>query len=192
MMVSADRNRDAATDGAGVGRPSEREGLFTPIIDEILSRHHRYVREEVPRIKAVLDECADGCGESAEAIGAVTRFFDGLAKELDAHLLREEDELFPALRAAEEGRRHERLGPVIRKLRAEHDHAGDALTQTHVALAEALVPEGAHPKIKELHGRLQAFEEDLRAHVRAEDLLFARATGLDKQKGGRAAPVVGQ
>ncbi|MHC5058436.1 MAG: hemerythrin domain-containing protein [Planctomycetota bacterium] len=182
--MSADRSRDAIADSAGVGGATGREGLFTPIIDEILSRHHLYVREEVPRIRAILEECADGCGESAEAIGAVTRFFDGLAKELNAHLLREEDELFPALRAAGEGRRHEHLGPVVEKLRAEHDHVGDALTQTHVALAEALLPEGAHPKIRELHRRLQAFEEDLRAHVRAEDLLFARASGLGRRPVG--------
>ena len=87
----------------GAAQSAKGSGLFTPLIDEILERHHRYVREEMPRITAILEKCADGCGESSEAIGAVTRFFGGLAKELEAHLLREEDELFPALRAATTG-----------------------------------------------------------------------------------------
>ena len=183
--MSADRDGGTVSGAAKGAKTSARAGLFSPLIDEILERHHRYVREEVPRIKAIFEKCADGCGESVEAIGAVTRFFGGLADELDAHLLREEDELFPALRAADEGRPHERIGPIIEKLRAEHDHAGDALTRTHVSLAEALLPEGARPEIEELHRRLRDFEADLKAHVYAEDLLFARATGLERRPGGR-------
>jgi regulator of cell morphogenesis and NO signaling len=168
----------------GAAEDAKGSGLFSPLIDEILARHHRYVREAMPQINAILEKCAEGCGESVEAIGAVTRFFGGLAKELETHLAREEEELFPALRAADEGRPHERVGPIIAKLRDEHDNAGDALTRTHVSLAEALLPEGAQPEIKELHRRLQEFEADLRAHVRAEDLLFARATGLDRRPSG--------
>ncbi len=159
------------------------DGMFSPIIDEILNTHHRYVREEIPRISAILEECADGCGESVEAIGAVTRFFNDLTKELEGHLAVEENELFPALRAAEAGRASAEMGATIARLRADHDHAGDALAQMHVSLAEALLPEGTSPEIQELHRRLKEFEADLRAHVRAEDLLFARAVGLGSGSG---------
>jgi regulator of cell morphogenesis and NO signaling len=168
----------SGSEASGAVHDAAKDAIFSPIIDEILAKHHHYVREEIPRISAILEECADGCGESVEAIGAVTRFFDGLAKELEAHLAVEEDELFPALRAVEAGRPSADVAATIARLRSQHDRAGDALTQTHVALAEALLPEGTAPEIQELHRRLKEFETDLRAHVRAEDLLFARAAGL--------------
>jgi regulator of cell morphogenesis and NO signaling len=175
-------NAEADT-GAVIG---EKEGLFSPLIDEILKQHNQLVREDTPRINAILEKCAKGCGESVEAIGAVSRFFGELAEELTGHFKREEEELFPALLAAEEGRPHKSIAPIIRKFEAEHDHAGDALTKTRVSLAEVLLPEGAQPEIKELHTRLQNFERDIWAHVRIEDLLFARASSI----GGR--PAVGR
>jgi regulator of cell morphogenesis and NO signaling len=184
--VSANQSSDAVVGVTECEKSSVRAGLFSPLIDEIVEQHHRYVREDTPRINAILEKCAADGGESAEAIGAVARFFGELADELAAHFLREERELFPVLRAADEGRPHESIGPIVARFRAEHAHAGDALTRTHVSLAEALLPEGARPEIKELHWRLVEFEADLKAHVRAEDMLFARATGLD----GR--PVVGR
>ena len=156
-----------------------QDGRFSPLIDEILSKHHRYVREELPRIDALLKKCAYDCGESKDAIGAVTRFFANLAEDIEAHLVKEEDKLFPALRAADEGRNDTDLSPLVRELAAEHDQAGDALARMQVSLAEALLPEGEQPEIEELHRRLLDFEADLKAHVRAEDLLFARAAGLD-------------
>jgi len=177
--VSENKNDGAAKGAEENARNPAGEGLFSPLIDEILGKHHRYVREELPRIGALLKKCAYGCGESKEAVGAVTRFFGNLAEDIEAHLVKEEDELFPALRAADQGRNNTALAPLIGELRAEHDQAGDALMRTQVSLTEALLPEGAEPEIKELHRRLQEFETDLRAHVRAEDLLFARATGLD-------------
>jgi len=179
-----DTDRDTgAADGA---KASRSDGLFSPLIDEILTKHHRYIREEVPRINALLKKCAYGCGESKDALGAVTRFFGNLAEDIEAHLVKEEDRLFPALRAADEGRSDTDLAPLVRELAAEHDQAGDALARMQVSLAEALLPEGEQPEIEELHRRLREFEEDLKAHVRAEDLLFARAAGLDgRPKVGR-------
>ena len=69
--------------------------------------------------------------------------------------------------------------PTIRKLRTEHDQAGDALARMQISLVEALLPEDEQPEIEELHRRLREFEADLKEHVRAEDQLFARAAGLD-------------
>jgi len=179
--------KDKIGEASGEDAAARADGRrFTPLIEKILNKHHRHVREEVPRINALLKKCSGGCGESAEAIGAVARFFEGVAKELEAHLLKEEDELFPALTAADKGRPHADVAPIVQRLRDEHGHAGDALTRTHVSLAEALLPEGERPEIKELHRRLLEFEADLREHVRAEDLLFARAAGLDGGPGGKA------
>jgi len=177
---------DSDKDAAKGVKASRSDGLFSPLIDDILAKHHRYVREEVPRISALLKKCAYACGESEEAVGAVTRFFGSLAEDIEVHLAKEEDKVFPALRTADKGRNDTDLAPLIRELRAEHDQAGDALMRTQVSLVEALLPEGERPEIEELHRRLREFEGDFKEHVRAEDLLFARATGLDgRPKSGR-------
>src|SRR3954471_11383517 len=60
------------------------------VLDQILSRHHVYVREESPRIQQLFAKVASKHGENHPEVVQAKELFDALAGELMVHLMKEE------------------------------------------------------------------------------------------------------
>jgi regulator of cell morphogenesis and NO signaling len=71
------------------------------LTSHIVGRHHRYVRDESPRIELLLQKVVDRHGEAHPELSAIQDTFVALLQELFAHMMKEERVLFPFLEAME-------------------------------------------------------------------------------------------
>ena len=142
--------------------------------------HHSYVRNEIPRITALLDKvCAKHSDLHPELLPIQEKFAD-LAAELTQHMMKEERVLFPYLKAlASGGQAQSCFGAVqnpIRVMMAEHENAGDLLVQIRTLTNNYQLPDGACKSYQVLYDALHGFERDLHQHVHLENnILFPQA-----------------
>src|SRR5579859_453324 len=74
---------------------------FLDLAAHIVNRHHRYVRDEAPRVQALLQKVVSRHGEAHSEVGAIQQTFAKLSEELSAHMMKEERVLFPFLEQME-------------------------------------------------------------------------------------------
>ena len=173
--------------------PSSREwssATLAEVIDEILQRHHVYVRDELPRLEPLIAKVASRHPENPN-YAAILEDFRALSAELSTHMLKEEQVLFPYLRAMEASVSAGRgvppafFGTVQRPVHAmmlEHDGAGDLLKQIRTLTNDYTVPAGACPTTQAMFAGLEAFERDLHQHIHLENnILFPRAVRMEQE-----------
>jgi regulator of cell morphogenesis and NO signaling len=166
---------------------AERPGLpaedawptASSLIDHVLEVHHSFVAREIPRLSALMEKVNRVHGPShSEQIPLMARIWARVAAELDAHMRKEEEILFPAIRAIE-ARRTPVMpcgveGPMA-VMEAEHEEAGRALRQLRALAKDYEVPADACGSWRALWSGLDEFERDLHVHVHLENaLLFPR------------------
>ncbi len=156
----------------------------------IVRRHHRYVRDESPRIELLLQKVVTRHGEAHPELGAIQDTFVALSQELFAHMMKEERILFPFLEAMETARRAGQQPPLgcfasvelpIAKMLADHDDAGVLLAKMRNLSGGYRAPEGSCPSYGGLYQALEEFERDLHHHIHLENnILFPRAVEMER------------
>ena len=148
------------------------------LCDHIVAAHHDMLRAELPRIDDLLATVVRVHAKRHPELHDLQRLFGTMRHELESHIETEEGVLFPACRAAEDGRaavdegllalheqEHTETGDTLaalRELAHDYDTAG-ALCGTHRRLLEAL----------------RRLELDLHQHIHEENnVLFTRARAL--------------
>lgn len=171
----------------------DRQWADAPLADlmaNIVDRHHRYVRDESPRLEAMLGKVVSKHGEAHPELRAIQETFLALTQELFAHMMKEERVLFPFVGDMEAASHAGGPAPhgcfpsvefPIARMLAEHDDAG-ALTATIRELSGGYrAPEDACPSYRGLYSGLEAFERDLHHHVHLENnILFPRAVEMER------------
>lgn len=152
--------------------------LATPaLIDHIVATHHAVVRRELPRLVALADKVAGVHGGQHREAGELGPGVARLAQALRAHLAAEEEELFPAMKGADQkgvDLDRERFASFF----DEHEEAGGLLHRFREITGGFGVPEWGCPTYRSLMEGLAAFEEDLHQHVHLENnVLFPRFGG---------------
>lgn len=147
------------------------------LIDHIVAAHHAFVRRELPRLTALAAKVAGAHGghhrEAFELGPGVAR----LAQALTEHLAAEEEELFPALKEADQKGVDLDRGEFA-SFFDEHEEAGGLLHRFREITAGFTVPEWGCATYRSLMEGLAAFEEDLHQHVHLENnVLFPRFGG---------------
>lgn len=147
------------------------------LIDHIMATHHAFVRRELPRLTALAAKVTGAHGgqhQEADELGPGVAL---LAQALSDHLMAEEEELFPALKEAEQSGvdlDRERFASFF----DEHEEAGGLIHRFREITAGFTVPEWGCPTYRSLMEGLAAFEEDLHQHVHLENnVLFPRFGG---------------
>jgi iron-sulfur cluster repair di-iron protein len=88
--------------------PENNPALLPPVelIQHILDKHHAYLRAELPRIHAMSERVAKVHGGHTPSLIELFEVFCAMAEELDGHMMKEEQILFPAIQTlcAGEGR----------------------------------------------------------------------------------------
>ena len=108
------------------------EASPSDLADHIVAHFHAKLREDLPRLTAMGQKVVGAHGERHPEVHRVGAVLQELRAELDQHMLKEEQVLFPFIRMldAGEGRRHPMLGRIaspIAVMEAEHEQAGAAL-----------------------------------------------------------------
>jgi regulator of cell morphogenesis and NO signaling len=182
----------AAAESSRLGSPSARDWSkesLSDLISHIVSTHHAYVRNELPRVGMLAAKVAAKHGPTHPETVEVQAIFNGLAEELTMHLMKEEQVLFPAIERMEEAKIEKRpampppFGTVqnpIRMMVQEHDSAGDALREIRRLTGDYKAPDDACGSYKALYQGILEFEADLHQHIHLENnILFPRAVAME-------------
>jgi regulator of cell morphogenesis and NO signaling len=168
-------------------------GAWEPpvLVDYIVTKHHGYVRQAMPTIAAHTRKLASVHGPNHPELLEVERLFAGVVAEMTMHMMKEEQILFPFIvtlaKAAAEGRPAPPIpfGTVanpIRMMEDEHESAGNALARIRTLTSGYQPPEDACTTYRVGLQELDAFEQDLHAHVHLENnILFPKALRLEAE-----------
>lgn len=150
------------------------------LIDYALKIHHRGIREEGPETLARLNALAAKYNELIE----VAHQFGESLNDLDEHLMKEENILFPfiyeIMEASQEHRTQQgfHCGSVQNPIAVMmSDHEGETARHEHIAYLthQYTAPEGVESEYQAVLDRLKDFKEALEEHILIEDkIIFPR------------------
>jgi regulator of cell morphogenesis and NO signaling len=142
------------------------------LVDHIVSTHHAYLHEELPLLEALAAKVRDAHHTRHAELADVARLVSTIRAELDPHLAKEEQVLFPAIRAAADGATSFPFGSVanpIRVMLTEHDQAGELLAELRRTAGDYVVPADGCASYRSLYQRLADLEADTHRHIHLEN-----------------------
>ena len=161
------------------------------LITHIVNTHHVFTRDEIARLEALTAKVIAAHGENHPELHQVGRLFAQLSADLNPHMFKEEQVLFPyivALEAAAQSNQSAPFAPFgtvknpVRKMMMEHDTAGEILRELRKITSDYAAPADACISYRTLYEALAAFEQDLHQHIYLENnLLFPQAVKVEAQ-----------
>ncbi|GAB1070464.1 MAG: iron-sulfur cluster repair di-iron protein [Shewanella algae] len=153
------------------------------LIDHIEATHHKYIRDTAPLLLEYAQKMVRAHGEHYEEIQPLAGWIRALMDDLLPHLQKEEQILFPAIRALSQGQEFNacfgHIGNPIRAMEYEHDEAGQILAKLQQLTNHYQAPEHACTTWRVCYATLAEFEADLHRHIHLENnLLFPKALAL--------------
>ncbi len=158
------------------------------LVSYIVSNHHSYVREALPTIQAHARKLASVHGENHPELIEVTALVDAVYDEMTSHMMKEEHVLFPFINALGAAAQRGTPAPVppfgrvsnpIRMMEQEHESAGAAMARIRELTGGYVPPADGCTTYRITLKELEAFENDLHAHVHLENnILFPKAKQL--------------
>jgi regulator of cell morphogenesis and NO signaling len=148
------------------------------LVDHIDAVHHRYLWAELPRVTALVDKIANVHGERHPELFEVQRLYGELRADLEPHLTKEEQELFPRIRqlAGASGLSSastQDLAAQVEALADEHETVGALLEDLRRVTAGYSVPPDGCASYAACYRALADLEGDTHLHVHKENnLLF--------------------
>ncbi len=182
---------EEASDTPASDEISWQTAPLSRLIQHIVRKHHTFVRQELPRLRALADKVRARHGAAHPELQEIEALFGEMATELSGHMVREEQILFPYIARMEHmlaaGVAAERpfFGTVdnpVRTMVQEHENAGALLASIRRLSSSFQPPMGACPSYIGLYHGLEEFERDLHLHVHLENnILFPRAQELERK-----------
>lgn len=153
------------------------------LADYIVSRHHDFLRSEMPRLHAMARRVASVHGGHTPSLVTVYEVYNTLQLELDEHIQKEEAVLFPAIRAmaTKSGATSsdQSLTDTVAEMLREHNEAGAGLAELRRLTHDYEPPAEACNTYRALFAGLADLEEDLHRHIHLENhVLFPAARAL--------------
>lgn len=147
------------------------------LCDYIVYNHHSYIREMVPQLIQMAEKVSKVHGHAKPELDEVNVEFQKLASELYAHIQKEEQELFPLIKASENQNNFSAKDweNLVDDLKEEHNEAGNKVHQLAYLTNDYQYPEWACNTFMALYYNLEAFQDDLFHHIHLENnILFPR------------------
>jgi regulator of cell morphogenesis and NO signaling len=142
------------------------------LIAHLLDRFHASHREQLPELIRLARRVEQVHGDRADCPRGLADHLAGMRQDLENHMQKEEQILFPMLLRGEGAM----AGGPIHVMRMEHDHHGEALRRLAGLTADITPPGDACATWRTLYLGLRALREDLMEHIRLEnDILFENA-----------------
>ncbi|MCH8937483.1 MAG: iron-sulfur cluster repair di-iron protein [Gemmatimonadetes bacterium] len=175
-----------ATQGDAV-RPANL--TMTELADDIERTHHAYLREELPRLGGLVKKVSAVHGQAHPWLTGLTSVYADLVAELEPHMLKEEQILFPLIRELDQAATAPSfhcgsVGNPIRMMEMEHQNAGAALGRIREMTTDYEIPEGACNSFRAMLSGLEHLEADLHLHIHKEnEILFPKASEMEAKLG---------
>lgn len=160
------------------------------LISHIIGHHHAFLRRELPRLGVLAEKVARVHGDHAPNTIEVERVFAAMRAELEEHMMKEEQVLFPFIEKLESGSDtpFPTIGAPISCMEHEHDAVGKALEQLRNLTDEFEPPMDACNSWRVLYHGLRELEKDLHQHIHEENnVLFPRALAMEEALRGNVS-----
>jgi regulator of cell morphogenesis and NO signaling len=188
VLQSLEQGGNNALPAAGE-QPGFAEATLGELVSHIVSTHHSYVKQEIPRIQKLLSRVVAVHGRNHIELLEIQQVFAGLAAELTSHMMKEEMVLFPYVVQVEEAtqsRRHAPRAPFgtvsnpVQMMEMEHESAGQALRKLQSLTSNYTAPADGCFTYNTVFTAMKDFEADLHQHIHLENnLLFPRAIAME-------------
>ncbi len=153
---------------------------LTALTRHLEASHHAYLREELPRLAALMAKVLAVHGATHPELSRLSQVLQAFTDDMMPHLMKEEQILFPFIRSLEEGRPGEACfstvqGP-IRVMEMEHEAVGAMLAEFRQLTQGYEAPADACGSFRGLYAGLLALEQDTHLHIYLENqILHPRA-----------------
>ena len=161
------------------------------LADYIVNHHHKYVRGSIPVLREMTEKVARVHGAGNPDLVSISVLFREIALELEQHMVKEEEILFPFLKELENDERGGqsltpplvgRVRNPIRMMEQEHESAGSIMREIRKLTNEYTPPEHACNTYRAAYTLLEEFEDDLHRHIHLENnILFPKAIELEER-----------
>lgn len=185
-LLSQDRPVEKET------QPGDSQSLpLAELAQRIVEKHHVFTRSELERLTALFDKVCSVHGENHPELQQLQLKFQILRNELEPHMMKEENVLFPYIERLEAAVVNNRpapfapfgtIGNPIVVMMREHDAAGDILKAMRELGADFVAPEDACFSYRTLYNALNELEADLHQHIHLENnILFPRSLEMEEK-----------
>lgn len=164
---------------------------MTDLIDNILTAHHAFLRQELPRLSDLAAKVARAHGHRFPWILECERIIGEMQVELESHMMKEEEVLFPMIRQFESATTAPdfhcgSIGNPIAVMEHEHDETGQALLKLRELTNGFIPPDGVCNTFRAMLDGMSELESDLHEHIHKENnILFPRARNRELSLGKR-------
>ena len=179
-----DKLEQASKESINIAEKTSREWFNAPsreLIDHIVNRHHVWTFQTLKTLNELTPKILRAhYTHGAETLLTVHRLFGMIKLELEAHLIKEEVNLFPMITKYEETKDSQLLEEIqhfILDTEHEHDAAGDLIKELDGLTDNFTPPEWGCLSVKKTWELLDALQKDLFQHIHLENsILFERYT----------------
>lgn len=165
------RELEAAIDAHASATADPRSMATPQLIRHIITEHHGYLREALPRVVSLATKVAAVHGLRDPQLYELSTAVRELSEALLPHLDDEEMLLFPAMQAVAPD--HAALADMLASMEAEHEAVGALLAEIRRAASDYLEPEWACHTYRTLFAELVRLEADTLRHVHLENHVLA-------------------
>lgn len=146
----------------------------TELIDDIVSTHHQYLREELPSLEGLVRKVVRVHGENHPELQELRSEYLELAEEMKRHIDEEEEELFPIVEKLGRGAsltdtERETLRNEITEMEDDHEETANRLERLAALTDDYAVPDDACASYEAMLERLERLETDTHRHVHKEN-----------------------
>ena len=172
----------------GTAEPAEWTTMPTDVlVDHIEATHHRYLRDELPRVAALVDKIVTVHGERHPELVETAQCFSQVRADLEPHLMKEERVLFPMIRelAASAGATSFHCGSLrnpISVMLSDHDAVGDLLAKLRQLTNDYTPPSDGCATYATCFAAMAEIESDTHLHIHKENnVLFPLVLRLETE-----------
>lgn len=151
---------------------------YSELIDFVVNKHHVYLHTELPVLSKLTTTILRVHGAGHSELSKVYKLFHNLKMELEEHLIKEEEIVFPLIKQYEKEHSEEVLDKAIKaikELEDEHEGAGKILKELRPITNQYTAPKDGCETYNLTYSKLEEMESDLFSHIHLENnILFPR------------------
>ena len=138
------------------------------IINHIVNTHHAYLKRELPRTGQLLFSILRTHGKKHQELIEIYLLFNDLKIELENHIIKEEEHIFPAMKQYESSRTNENRKQLLKQIyeiESEHKVAGGIIKKISKTTNHFSLPMDACSTFELAYKKLAEIENDIFQHI---------------------------
>lgn len=186
-VVAALRAADDVPPDASATEATVTDLTPSELADHIERTHHTFLRQELPRLAELADRVLAVHGDRHPELAEVHDTFEALRLDLEPHLAREEQIVFPFIREIDNALRsgrtvHGDLSNPVTVLRDDHEQVGELMTRLSTLTDTFTTPADGCASYRALYDGLGALVADTHVHVHKENNILFPAAVADEHR----------